>query len=82
MRQTLRVCVRHLSTVYHSHHFVPLSFLDYPMTSEEIVLRFMQAGLVDSAMSSAASLKVDMAAVFSTLTTQCMRLSYIPDNEV
>jgi len=45
-------------------------------------LRFLQAGLVDHAITTAGSLKVDMSLIFSSLAGQCVRLSRINDEEV
>jgi hypothetical protein len=38
--------------------------------------------MVDHAIATAGSLKVDMSLVFSSLAGQCVRLSRIPDDEM
>lgn len=56
--------------------------LGYPLNAEEIALRFLEAGMIDHAIATAGSLKVDMSLVFSSLAGQCLRLSRIPDDEM
>ncbi|KAF8314772.1 hypothetical protein DL93DRAFT_2167187 [Clavulina sp. PMI_390] len=52
------------------------------LRAEEIVSQFMQWGMFDQATSTARSLKVDMTPIFASMTSQCMRLSRIPDDRV
>ncbi|KAG0698850.1 nucleoporin Nup120/160-domain-containing protein [Suillus ampliporus] len=56
-----------------------LSAADVLLPPVSIVLRLGQANQFDMAMATARSLDVDMSELFSTLTSQCLRLSRNPD---
>ncbi|KAG1739842.1 nucleoporin Nup120/160-domain-containing protein [Suillus paluster] len=56
-----------------------LSAADVLLSPVSIVLRLGQANQFDMAMATAQSLDVDMSELFTTLTSQCLRLSRNPD---
>ncbi|KAH7930039.1 hypothetical protein BV22DRAFT_1125203 [Leucogyrophana mollusca] len=56
-----------------------LAAADVLLSPSAIVLRLGQANQFDMAMATGRSLKVDLSELFSTLTSQCLRLSRNPD---
>lgn len=56
-----------------------LSAADVLLSPASIVLRLGQANQFDMAMATARSLDVDMSELFTTLTSQCLRLSRNPE---
>ncbi len=52
---------------------------EFPLPPSSIVLRLTELNCFDRALSTARSLKVDMADTFTRLTMQCLHLSREPD---